>query len=166
MPLMMAISAWYRHPGRRQARIRAYFKDENEIVETYGGQEISAGPVEFGTDFGNWSSQTIPHGGWNVDGRKIWFAFNCRGQGNMAKYVFEPVGGFKLEGAHPYQDGVTLELVVESIAYRLAVPLTICTWNPEAWGMTEEKKDKVIYCSNADNNKRLRRSCLSLDNKA
>ena len=74
MPLTMAINAWYRHPGREQARIRAFVTDQMELIETHAGQELSVGPVEFGTDFGGWRSHAKPHGGWNVDGHNIWLA--------------------------------------------------------------------------------------------
>ncbi len=132
MPLTMAINAWYRHPGRHQARIRAYVTDKVELIGTHAGPELSAGPVEFGTDFGGWCSRAKPHGGWNVDGHNIWFAFNCRGQGRTAwKILFRHAGGFKFTGTHPYEEGVHVELEFQSVTrWRISVPQswTLGTW--------------------------------------
>ena len=137
MPLTMAINAWYRQPGRHQARMRAFVADQMQLIETNAGLEVSVGPVEFGTDFGGWHSHAKPHGGWNVDGHNIWLAFNCNGADHRGqkktvwKHLFEPVGGFKFRGAHPWQTGVYVELELLSVTrWRISVPRnwTIGTW--------------------------------------
>ena len=126
MPLTIAINAWYRHPGRPQARLRAFVADQIEIVETdFRGstsQELSVGPVQFETDYGGSHCVTNAHGGWNIDGKIIWFAFNCKGavhQGyekKARKHIFQRIGSsWKFEGAHPWQEDVELELELQSV---------------------------------------------------
>ena len=126
MPLTIAINAWYRHPGRPQARLRAFVADQIEIVETeFRGetsQELSVGPVQFETDYGGSHCVTNAHGGWNIDGKIIWFAFNCKGavhQGyekKARKCIFQRIGSsWRFEGAHPWQEDVELELELQSV---------------------------------------------------
>ena len=126
MPLTIAINAWYRHPGRPQARLRAFVADQIEIVETeFRGrtsQELSVGPVQFETDYGGSHCVTNAHGGWNIDGKIIWFAFNCKGavhQGyekKARKHIFQRIGSsWRFEGAHPWQEDVELELELQSV---------------------------------------------------
>ena len=126
MPLTIAINAWYRHPGRPQARLRAFVADQIEIVETeFRGetsQELSVGPVQFETDYGGNHCVTNAHGGWNIDGKIIWFAFNCKGavhQGyekKARKCIFQRIGSsWRFEGAHPWQEDVKLGLELQSV---------------------------------------------------
>ena len=122
MPLTMAINAWYRHPGRPQARLRAFVADQIQLVETDVGRELSVGPVEFLTDFGGSTSHAKAHGGWNMDGKIIWFAFNCKGAAHLGwekkamKHIFQRIGSsWRFEGAHPWQEDVELELELQSV---------------------------------------------------
>jgi len=126
MPLTMAINASYLHPGRHPARLRAFVADQIEIVETeFRGrtsQELSVGPVQFETDYGGSHCVTNAHGGWNMDGKIIWFVFNCKGavhQGyekKARKHIFQRIGSsWKFEGAHPWQEDVKLGLELQSV---------------------------------------------------
>ena len=126
MPLTMAINASYHHPNRHPARLRAFVADQIEIVETeFRGetsQELSVGPVQFETDYGGSHCVTNAHGGWNMDGKIIWFVFNCKGavhQGyekKARKHIFQRIGSsWKFEGAHPWQEDVKLGLELQSV---------------------------------------------------
>ena len=125
MPLLCAVTLWYRHPGRKAAVLRGYVGDIPNIVQTHNGDELSLGPVEFFTDFGGCFSGAKQHGGWNVTGESVWFAFNCRGAGHkLWKISFYPKTGGTFTGKHPYLDGVEVTADLESATrWRVHVPL-------------------------------------------
>ena len=115
MPLLAAVTLWYRHPGRKAAVLRGYVNDIPDVVQTHNGEELSLGPVEFFTDFGGWFSGAKQHGGWNVTAEGVWFAFNCRGAGHKFwKISFYPETGGTFTGKHPYLTGVEVTADVES----------------------------------------------------
>ena len=112
--------------NRKQSPHRAFVADQIEIVETeFRGrtsQELSVGPVEFETDYGGSHCVTNAHGGWNMDGNIIWFAFNCKGAAHRGwemkamKHIFQrKESSWRFKGAHPWQEDVELELELQSV---------------------------------------------------
>ena len=57
-----------------------------------------------------------------MDGKIIWFAFNCKGAAHLGwekkamKHIFQRIGSsWRFEGAHPWQEDVELELELQSV---------------------------------------------------
>ena len=134
MPFTAAVILQYCHPGRRSATLIGYVDGKNTVVQTVVqtrsgyelSDELSLGPVEFYTDFGGWCSAAKHHGGWNVTAEGVvWFAFNCRGAGHpFWKISFSQGSGCgTFTGTHPYQAGVVVTAVLESVTHwRVHVP--------------------------------------------
>ena len=128
MAVPTVVTVRYYHPDRAVAILRAYICNTRSLIHVRVGQkwsqELSLGPVEFTTDFGDWTSATKLHGGWNFCSQTVWFAFNCKGaQGTLWKFVFRPdphgPRGCYI-GEHPYNIGVGVTAVFQSIRFMLS----------------------------------------------